>query len=484
MMNDDELAAFARMRDGQWSVQTQAVMLRFKTDKLNLNRAWAGTWQGWTCPCCNRTKPQIARLTSANVLLCQLDSHHDHLGDKAGKLFEEVNKKTDDREFNIQVSHAKYGMLQFVERFQRTLICIDCNLAEGTAKKSLGTDMDPDFTFSPREIAAFIRPADNRTHELDHDAVRSTWNRLKPDIADRMAFAEEIARRFADGQNRREVAVGARGDLWIDDRAVIWEQVVEALPRLGRGNSIGMKVLSRSVARHGVGSTQKAKTKSAGKPPTDAEYATIETQNSGQKHWTAAGEDWTCECCKRSKREICRRSNTGKWTARIHVVREWIYEDDATKLRWRGGDVTGRLVIGSHMPVLICQDCRHVVSEIQRRDDTVEESSLTLDDISAAIIAIAANQMHEVNYPLAIETAKNNRELVAAVDDYQEHERTARAKHWRAKWIAKSLPCSIEEARGILAYEHAKAEGIDLDEADDYMAWLLNEGVRFENATV
>lgn len=134
-MTDEELAVFARIRDGQWSAQTQAFMRRFVTYKLNLNRAWAGTWQGWMCPCCNRTKPQIVRLTSARVLLCHLESHYDHFGDKAGELFEESTRRRD-REFNIQISHAKYGMLQFVERFQRTLICIGAVLVRNPASHS------------------------------------------------------------------------------------------------------------------------------------------------------------------------------------------------------------------------------------------------------------------------------------------------------------------------------------------------------------
>ena len=97
-------------------------------------------------------------LTTSGVLLCQLELHHDHLGDKAGKLFEEINQKSEDREFNIQVSHAKYGMLQFVERFERTLICIDCNLAEGSAKATLDSAVDWDFTSHRKKSPGLFAP--------------------------------------------------------------------------------------------------------------------------------------------------------------------------------------------------------------------------------------------------------------------------------------------------------------------------------------
>lgn len=482
-MTDDELEQLARMRDGRWSAQTKALMRRFNTDKLNLNRAWAGTWQGWTCPCCQRAKPQIARLTTSGVLLCQLELHHDHLGDKAGKLFEEINQKSEDREFNIQVSHAKYGMLQFVERFERTLICIDCNLAEGSAKATLDSAVDWDFTFSPKEITGFIRATDNGVHTVDFEAARTTWERVKPDIADRLDFAERMAIRFAKGKNRREVAIGVRADFWIDDRALVWAQVTDALPHLDRG-SIGMKVLARSVARDAVGKSAKRKVKPAGKPPSDAEFADVGSQNGEQKHWNAVSEDWTCGCCKRSKREICRKSNKGKWTARIHIIRDWIAEEDISNLYWRGGDMTGGMVIGSHVTVLICQDCRHIISEVQRRDGTLEESSLTLGEVEAAIVAIAPNQMHDVDYEWAIETARNNRDLVAAVDEYHRHARDALAKLARAKWLMKAVPCSFEKARCFMGYEHAKAEDVDLEEGDAYMDWLLGEGLRFESNAV
>lgn len=173
-LSDDELAYFARMHDGRWSEQTKAMMLRFGTDKLNLNRAWAGATQFWGCPCCKRTKPEIARLTSSGILLCAIESHHDHLGDTAGDRFKAVIGTSEEREFVIQREHAKYGMLQFVERFQRTLICIDCNVAENAAKDLLGNINDDtfklrkrEFSFSPMEIAGFIKPVPNKVHELD-----------------------------------------------------------------------------------------------------------------------------------------------------------------------------------------------------------------------------------------------------------------------------------------------------------------------------
>lgn len=477
-MSDDELAEFAFMRDGRWSSHTKALLRRFGTDRLSLNRAWAGTWYGWTCPSCRRGKPQVARLNSTGVLLCELEVHHDHLADRAGKLFEELNPLTEDRNFAAQRSKAKDAMLHFVERFERTPVCIDCNLADGRAKAGLGDGMDRHFTFSPKEIAHFIRVANNRVHEIDMDKVREIWARVKSDFEDRLDFAERMGRRFANGRNRREIAT-SRVNFWMDEPSLVWAQFCRATP--GRGNSVGWRVIERSVSRDAVGKSAKRKVTAPGRPPTDDEFAAIDRQNKDQKHWPKVGEEWTCACCKRSKREICRKSsNSGKWTAKIHSLRDWIEEDDPAALYWRGAEMKAHMVIGDHMPVLVCQDCRHVQSEVLRKASDLSSWSLTIQDIGSAISGVAANQMHDVDYELAIETARNNGELVAAVHDYHEHEREARVRLDRARSLRKLHRCSCDEARDTLAYEHASAADVDLDEGHAYIAWLLTEGERFE----
>jgi hypothetical protein len=152
-LSDDNLAALAHMRDGRWSAQTKALLKRFGTGKLDLNSGWASTWTLWSCPCCRREKAQIARLSGSGVLLCRLEFHHDHLADFAKRIFSEHNQRSEDQETNIQIGRAKDALMLFVERFERTLICIDCNLAEGRAKLELAKEIDSNFTFSPSQIA-------------------------------------------------------------------------------------------------------------------------------------------------------------------------------------------------------------------------------------------------------------------------------------------------------------------------------------------
>lgn len=61
-LSDEELLKVAFGRDGRWSHQTKALLAQFGVQKLDLNRGWASTWTRWSCPCCKRAKPEIARL--------------------------------------------------------------------------------------------------------------------------------------------------------------------------------------------------------------------------------------------------------------------------------------------------------------------------------------------------------------------------------------------------------------------------------------
>lgn len=388
-----------------------------------------------------------------------------------------MNPLTDDKEFAVQRSKAKTALLQFVERFERTPVCIDCNLADNRAKILLGEEVDRHFTFSPKEIATFITITNNHVHGIDVEKARKIWTRAREDFGDRLDFAKRMGTRFAKGKNRRENAP-SRVNFWMDEPTLIWEQFCRATP--GRGNSIGWRLIERSVSRDAVGKSAKRKVIAPGNPPTVNEYACIDAQNRGQKHWPKVGGDWTCGCCQRTKREICRKSrNSGEWTARIHILYDWIAEADPNALYWRGAETIAHMVIGNHVPALICQDCRHIQTEVCKLTG-LSSWSLTIQDINAAIVSVTPHQMHEVDYEVAKEVAENNRELVLAVADYHEHEQEARAKLGRAKWLAKLHRCSVEEMIPTLAYEYAEPLDIDLDEGQAYMSWLLAEGQRFE----
>lgn len=179
-MSDDELADLRRTEDGRWSAQTKRLMSRFGTELLDLNANWAETWTQWTCSCCQRTKVDIARPASNGVLLCRLEMHHDHLADYAGDLFDQRNQIVEGAtEQNSKIANARGAAITLTSRFSPTLICADCNAAEGEAKRLLGGAVASFFSFCPSEISQFIRVAPNRKHEVDPRAAMATGRRSR-----------------------------------------------------------------------------------------------------------------------------------------------------------------------------------------------------------------------------------------------------------------------------------------------------------------
>jgi hypothetical protein len=477
ILADDELAEVAHMRDGRWSAQTRALLERFGTTKLDLNSGWASTWTFWSCPCCQREKPLIARISPSGVLLCRLEYHHDHIGDLAKRIFRERNPRSEERDINIQVSRAKDALMPLIERFESTLICIDCNLAEGRAKLELTGEIDADFTFAPSEIATFITVAANRTHEIDIEKARTAWLAAKDDFADRIDFATRMAQRIASGRHRRAVAPGQRLLGPIQERDIIYRLFAAAVPP-GYRHRLGALIEARSVCNDSAGQSPKPKRKAVVRPPTDSEFAAVESAQGETKTWTQAGPDWLCPCCGRSKREICRKSNRGKWTARIHRVVEYVPEDDEESLARRRPDAASQIIVGSYHSVLICHDCRNVSAELQRRRAGLSEQSLTLENVRELVEGATPHLPHEIDFERATAIAVANAPLMEAIDDFTDHRTLAFEALADVKQMTKSMGWSSQKARDIIGYEIAKAKGWELQEGDDHADWLLAEARR------
>ena len=477
-MSDEELADFLHMRDGRWSLQTKGLLSKFGTTRLNLNRGWAGLWQSWSCPCCERGKLQIPRLSSAGVLLCQIEMHHDHLEDWASKHFLERNPKTaDDSNKNLQIDQGKHSMLELIRRFERVPLCLDCNLVEGKAKASLGNDAFRDFSFSPSEIASFITVQDNQVHYFNPAKVREVWFGIKEDVLDRIEFGATLAERFRNGKSRRQVGGQPPPEFWVDSNA-LFRRILWKNSSMPSSSTIAEKIVARSTARDAVGQSAKPKIRPPGRSPSDEQYAAINLQNSTQKYWVYFGEDWRCACCDRSKRAICRKANSGKWTARIHVTRDWIFSDNlpAFDPSWSGDS----LCIDDHHPVFICQDCRHAVSEIQRRDDSLDEDSVTLNDVRASIKAVAANEMHEIDYDSLMDRARENFGLQEAISLYRSLEQAARYHVEQARIVMRQFSCSFDDARDHLVGSRVEFHNESSEKARKMVDWYLERGKRFE----
>ena len=196
--DDGELERRFPERDGRWSSTTRSIAAALGAERLDLNGAWSSVPQSWTCPACKRSKPAIARLTGAGVILARLEEHHDHLGDliNAG-LRVRVGQRWPEMLEPGAGKLADYAE-KLVRRFEPDLICHDCNLADGKAKNQL-KDLPRDFSFSPSEIGRFIKVAPNREHGVELDAARATWALVRARFEANVSLADSLVDKIATG---------------------------------------------------------------------------------------------------------------------------------------------------------------------------------------------------------------------------------------------------------------------------------------------
>lgn len=145
----------------------------------------------WCCPSCHREKKHIARADKNNDLLCALHWHHDHFGDLAHDNLAHY------KELRWEEGAAYQSLRSSFVRFQPTLICGDCNVAEGAAKMSVPTPSG--FTFTPFEISTFIIPAANVPHKIDRQKAADVYDKAKPAMS---VYGSEL----------RQVVAAQKGD--------------------------------------------------------------------------------------------------------------------------------------------------------------------------------------------------------------------------------------------------------------------------------
>jgi len=105
------------------------------------NAIWDSVDDDWQCPSCKRGKFQILR-KGKDRDVGGLHRHHDHA------------VEWDDRN-NVELT-----------KFQETIICDQCNHAEGMVKKIYPGIIPDDFTFTPEQIGQFVKAKPNRAHRI------------------------------------------------------------------------------------------------------------------------------------------------------------------------------------------------------------------------------------------------------------------------------------------------------------------------------
>lgn len=130
-------------RNREMRIPTQEDFLAF--NGAHCKHLYASIGPDWRCPGCDRTKYQVMRWTkrfpnSPNAFMgwvVGLHQHHDHGIGRA--------------------------------RFPETLVCEQCNSADGAAKREL--KLPEQFSFSPAEIRCFVIPVPHGWHLINYAAA-------------------------------------------------------------------------------------------------------------------------------------------------------------------------------------------------------------------------------------------------------------------------------------------------------------------------
>ena len=120
---------------------------------------------GWVCPGCGRNTFQILRWT---LLYPKSPApfegwaggyhrHHDHA-----------------------VDPFRYGQspVPVTPRFSETIICEQCNSADGAAKRKLG--LPSGFSFAPHEIRMFVTATAHGFHVVNYDVAAAIHRGVEP----------------------------------------------------------------------------------------------------------------------------------------------------------------------------------------------------------------------------------------------------------------------------------------------------------------
>lgn len=471
---DDQMEALFPSFDGRWSRQTRALLARHDTDRLNLDDNWASVPQAWRCGPCGRYKADLARKSAAGVLICRLDRHHDHLRDHGKRLLRAEGHRPADPEA-VRLWYGAVNICkELIERFYPSFVCVDCNAADGEAKRKLKGIVHPDFSFSPTEIAAFITVRPGRKHDVDPGKAEAIWRAVEEDVVDRIAFTETLARRVAQGRHQRQGKKPYRdfplgtvlGELSRDQT-----YPVQALLRLPCELSV------RSVQNDGFRSSLNTKARSV-RAPTLADFDAWTAGQDERLPWVWCEPDWTCPACDRSRFDCLRASGSGKWTGSLHHFYLYEEETDDRALRLRNGWDQGGSTFRTHSVVHLCQDCRLIITDTNKRLAEPSEACLRLVDLRALVGKAEPHARPDVDWDRALTLAEDNFDHMEAASAYWRHR--SRAQAMTSHYDHLTGACGVDRQTAMwIVMERMEDEGLEDEELPAMLDFIREEGARF-----
>ncbi|WP_123906193.1 hypothetical protein [Sphingorhabdus sp. YGSMI21] len=479
-MTDDEVSShpLAWGRDGKWSRQTRWLLSHFGTHRLELNEAWAMTSPVWQCPCCQRYKPEIAKLTDQGVLHCQLDHHHDHLGDLAGEILRAATCHDIPDELVRVRKRACNAALLLIERFAETLICNDCNAADAAMKAALGHRVDRHFSFSPLEIANFILPKPNSSHEPDNARGLEIWTHAQAQFSERLKFAEQLAKRITAGLHDRERLNYTGLDSGYDDAKLLFKLAADQGGPRNHPRGIGDALLARSRSTAGRFSNPKKLSAAPFRIPTAEEFQLLDQTKANSSPWRNSGANWSCAACSRSKFEITRLSKKGKWMALIMELNDFEEETNPISLQRRSFHYDLPLIFGQCKRITVCQDCRQIVTDAKTLVPSVIEDCMPIDAIRKLAQDPKPHQGHVIDRPEIIRVVEANTQWAKAAEDFWIHRDHANDIAFHQLRLVRNTGLSDSAARRQLIPELVAAKKLPGFESDEWFDWLIAESKR------
>lgn len=130
-------------------------------DGAHCSTLWERLPEDWLCPACRRSKFEIMRWTKRWKPITKepffgwmagLHTHHDHREDCHGGFW-----------------------IPRPARFRETVICDQCNAADGRAKKKLG--LPEPFSYSPEEIGQFVTATPHERHSINFPKAQGIYSK-------------------------------------------------------------------------------------------------------------------------------------------------------------------------------------------------------------------------------------------------------------------------------------------------------------------
>lgn len=430
--SDEEIEALFPKLDGRWSGLTRWLIQHHSATGLDLDQNWAGVPQDWACACCLRPKIELARKLPNGILLAHLHEHHDHIHDYMAARLQETYGKEWPRGIPAGTYELEHSGSVMIERFQRTLVCEDCNAADAAVKAN-SSKIDPWFSFRPSEIATFVTAGANQTHEIDFEAARVIWEIQRTDFWERIALADHLMDHLHRGAITRERTRGVPGWQMSFDavNAHLLSRVAGAAEAVG---TMREALLARSIARDGVGSSRPRSAKSGARPSP----AEIAAHDGGQFSalWKQAPADWRCAACDRNRADVMRRSKKSgrRWSGEIrrHVSYRCGPSPDPDP---------AIAVVVAHEVRLICDGCDTLLGWLRSREPGTapRADTLSIDQIQQCVDA-GPNRIHLLDVAKVRSAALEAERWEPAITAYQTRVDEATAPRRTYRYFLENRP--------------------------------------------